>query len=479
VNRQADGRFEQSRPSARLDRQTGTTTAIGYQLQGHHSFASRYELMMGTEFYDEHTAASRELVEITGAIQRARPDIPDGTTYTNFGVFAQQSADLIQNRLTVRGGARYSSYGFATTPDAALGVVREDVTMRSMTFQAAAVARLTEGTNLTANVTRGFRAANAADLGSIGLTGGGGFEITPTRAAALGAFVGSTGAADAVSTGERVPELRPEVVYQYEVGLKTRAGRFSGAVSLFDMELFDFIQRRALVFDSNVVGTTIAGFDIVRQDASGLAYIAQDVRPIATRVNVDRARIAGFDAEGEVRLTSSWTGSAYFSLANGRAIPSGEFVRRMPPPLGGGKVRWAHERLWLEGVVSFAAEQTRLNSADLGDSRIGALRTRSSIATFFNGGATDLGLVQNGVLLATGESLAAVQNRVLGTATSAPLYTTHPGFVSLGLRGGIRFPFGIDMAVLVDNLTDVNYRWYGSGVDAPGFNVQVRTRYRF
>jgi outer membrane receptor protein involved in Fe transport len=133
----------------------------------------------------------------------------------------------------------------------------------------------------------------------------------------------------------------------------------------------------------------------------------------------------------------------------------------------------------LEGVVSFAAEQTRLNSADLSDSRIGALRTRASIATFFNAGAIDLGLVRNGVLQATGESLADVQNRVLGTATSAPLYATHPGYVTLGVRGGMRFPFGIDMTVLVENLTDTNYRWYGSGVDAPGFNVQVRTRFRF
>jgi outer membrane receptor protein involved in Fe transport len=479
LNRQADGRFEQARPVARLDRQSGTTTALGYQLQAHHTFTATQQLTIGGEFYDEHTAASRELVEPTGVITSARPDIPDGTGYTNFGVFAQQTADLIPNRLSVRGGVRYSSFGFSTTPDALLGVVEEHVTSRSMTFQGTAVVRLTDATNVTANVTRGFRAANAADLGNIGLTGGGGFEITPTSAAALGAVIGSTGAADAVSTGRSATALRPEIVYQYEAGLKTRLGRFSGAVGVFDMEMFDFIQRRALVFDSNVVGVSISGFDIVRQDASGLAYIAQDVRPVATRVNVDRGRIVGFDAEGEFRLSTRWSSSAYFSLANGRALPTGEFLRRMPPPMGGGKVRWMTERLWLEGVVSFAAEQERLNSGDLSDARIGALRTRGSIATFFNGGATDLGLVDRGVLTATGESLAQVQQRVLGTATSAPLYSTHPGFVTLGARGGLRLPFGLDLTVLLENVTDVNYRLYGSGVDAPGFNAQVRTRYRF
>ena len=282
-----------------------------------------------------------------------------------------------------------------------------------------------------------------------------------------------------MSTGERVPNLRPETVYQYEVGLKARAGRFSGAVNGFDMELFDFIQRRALVFDTNVVGTTISGFDVVRQDATGLAYIAQDVRPIATRVNIDRARILGFDAEGEIRLTSSWSGSAYFSLANGRALPAGELVRRMPPPMGGAKLRWIRDRLWAEGVVTFAAEQTRLNSADLSDARIGGLRTRASIATFFNGTAADMGLVRDGVLLETGETLAQVQNRVLGAAASVPLYTTQQGFVVFGLRTGFRLTSAFDVAVLAENLGDVNYRLYGSGLDAPGANIWVRTRYRF
>ena len=351
--------------------------------------------------------------------------------------------------------------------------------MRSATFQAAAVARLTDRLNVTATVTRGFRAPNAADLGNIGLTGGGGFEITPSRAGSLGAFVGSTAAAGAVSTGERVRELRPEVVYQYELGLKARTGRFGGAISGFDMELHDFIQRRALAFDTSVIGTTISGFQVTRQDAAGLAYIAQDVRPIATRVNIDRARIRGFDAEGEVRLTSSWTVNSYFSMSNGRLLPAGEYVQRMPPPMGGGRLRWTRDRLWAEGVVSFAAEQSRLSSADLGNARIGAVRTPTSIATFFNGTATDMGLVRNGILVETGETLSQVQTRVLGTATSAPLYTRHPGFFVVGLRGGMRITPQFDMTVIGENLGDVNYRLYASGLDSPGFNVQVRTRYRF
>jgi outer membrane receptor protein involved in Fe transport len=72
-----------------------------------------------------------------------------------------------------------------------------------------------------------------------------------------------------------------------------------------------------------------------------------------------------------------------------------------------------------------------------------------------------------------------VQNRVLGTAASGPVYTSQPGFAVVGLRGGVRVTQGFDLIVLGENLGDVNYRLYGSGVDAPGINLQVRARVRF
>jgi outer membrane receptor protein involved in Fe transport len=479
LNRQADGRFEQARPNARLDKQEGTTSAIGYQLQLNENFAGRHQLVVGTEFYDESISASRELVEPTGVVVPSRPDIPEGTTYSSFGLFAQQGVDVVPDRLSVRGGVRFSRFAFGTTADPVLGVIEDEVISNSVSFQASAVLNLTRQLNVIANVSRGFRAPNAADFGSIGLTGGGGFEITPGTAAEFGALVGSAATAPAVSTGEPVVNLRPEEAYQYEFGLKARAGRFSGAVSGFDMELYDFIQRRALVFPGSIVGTTISGFQVVRQDAAGLAFIAQDIRPIATRVNIDRARIVGMDAEGEVRLTSSWTASAYYSMANGKILPQGDFARRMNPPMGGARVRWNASRLWAEGVLTFAAEQTRLNAGDLSDARIGAPRTRATIATFFNGTATDMGLVSGGVLRATGETLTQVQDRVMGTSTASTLFTSHPGYAVVSLRAGLQLTPRFDVTAMVENLGDVNYRLYGSGLDAPGFNLQVRTRYRF
>ncbi len=478
VNRQADGRFEQARPGVRLDRQSSATTALGYQGQVHKDLGLRQRFIAGTEFYDEQISAERQLVDPT-VTTAARPDIPDGTSYSSFGAFGQYTADVLPNRLTVSGGLRANAFRFSTATDPVLGVVEENVSSDDVTFQGSAVVRIVDNVNFTANVTRAFRAPNAGDLGSIGLTGGGGFEITPSRAAELGAVVGSTGAADARSTGESLEGLQPEVVYQYDFGVKAQAGKVSAALNVFDMELYNFIQRRALVFEPGIVGTTISGFQVVRQDASGLAYIAQDVRPIASRVNVDRGRFTGFDAVTDVRFNRSWSASGFFSMTQGKVLSTGAYVRRMPPAMGHAKVRWQNERVWAEGVLNLGLEQTRLDSGDLSDARIGALRTRASIGTFFNGTATDLGLVRNGILVETGENLAAVQNRVLGTAASAPLYTSEPGYAVVSLRGGVNLGGGVDLTLLGENLGDKNYRIYGSGLDAPGRSVHARVTYRF
>lgn len=479
VNRQADGRFEQARSTVRVDAQEAATTVLGYQVQGHRAIGSRHRLLAGVELYDERTSASREFREITGAVSAQRPDIPEGTTYTNFGVFVQDSVDLWRGRVNLRGGARYGRFGFATEADERFGVTAEQITTDALTFQVGTVVSVSENLNVVAKVSRGFRAANAADLGDIGLSGGGGFVITPSKASELGAFVGTSTATTASSTGARVPALGPEVLYSYEAGMKFRSRRVDAAMTGFHLEYLDTIQRRAAVFDSSVVGTTISGFEIVRQDASGLAYIAEDVRPIATRANVDRARIVGFDVQADVRIARNWTGDARFSMANGRLLTTDEYLRRMPPPLGGARLRWNSSRAWVEGAVSFARTQTRLNAGDLSDARIGGVRTRASIANFFKGTASDLGLVQGGVLVATGERLAEVQSRLLGSAASGFLYTTGPGYVVLGLRAGWQFAEGVEVSAIGENLADRNYRIYGSGLDSPGANVQVRLRYRF
>jgi outer membrane receptor protein involved in Fe transport len=478
INRQTDGSLEQARPDARIDAERTLVSVFGYQAQGTRRFG-RTLATFGAELYDESIDAAR-WQESSGVRILLRPLIPDGTTYASTGAFAQVSSE-IGDRMSLRGGVRHSRYVYETDAAPAFGVREEAVTTGAVTFNAAAIVRITSALRATASVGRGFRAANMSDLGSIGLSGGGGFEISPAVAGDLGALIGSTDGPNAVATSRRAGHLGAESVYAYEAGLRYFAPRVSASVTLFDLELYDAIQRRALVFDRSVVGTVISGHEIVRQDAAGRAYVALDQRPIFTRVNAGRARVRGLDADGRAQIAGPWSARAWFSMSDGRDLASRAFLRRMAPPMGGVSIAWQPRARGLraEATLTFARPQTRLSSGDLSDARIGGRRTASAIAAYFNGAAVDLGLVRGGVLQATGETLAGVQARVLGGASQSFLFTTAPGWAAVGVRALWPVTSQLELSVIGENVTDRNYRLIGSGVDAPGANLQLRARLRF
>jgi outer membrane receptor protein involved in Fe transport len=136
-------------------------------------------------------------------------------------------------------------------------------------------------------------------------------------------------------------------------------------------------------------------------------------------------------------------------------------------------------RYWVELYGTIAARQGRLSSLALSDRRIGNPRSRSSIQTFFNNGARTRGIVANGILIPTGETLAQVQNRVLGTANSAPQFTAIPGYGIVGLRAGYSLGERADVFTDFFNIGDKNYRGIGWGIDGPGRGITLRLRYRF
>lgn len=477
VNRQADGRLEQARPAANIDERQNTTTAFGYQAQGVRT-AGRHHLTAGVETYDEYISGSRTIVSATGA-RAARPDIPDGTRYTSVGAFAQDVVTVIPNRLSLRGGVRYGRFAFGTTADPAMGVVDESVTADAVTFQTGAVLNLTDSLSLTASAGRAFRAPSADDLGSIGVTSV--FEVAPGRAAALGGLMGNADGAHAVSTGRPIDTLRPETLYSFEAGVRYQSRRAAALLAGYTTEMRDAIQRRTIIFPDPIVGQSIGGYQVVRQDAAGRAFIATNASPMVTRVNVSKARVRGMEADVRVRLASDWLAASWFSYSHGTDLDANLPLRRVPPGVGGVRLRWEPlgRPFWVEAVGTFMTRYTRMAPGDSTDARMGARRTTASIASYFDGTATDLGLVRDGILLATGETLAQVQQRVLGGASASELFPEIPGHAVMTIRGRYRLTPQVEVFVVGDNLADANYRHLGSGVDAPGRNVRVQTRITF
>lgn len=476
-NQQQDDRLEQTRPTASVETETSRVRALGYVVEGTLRPWRGHTLTGGAEIYDEAIATSR-LRTTGGQTTALRPEIPAGAGYRSLGVFLQDSASLLDNRVAMRAGVRAAGFRYDVPADAALGVSDQRVGMHAITFNTGAVWRLADPVNFTASVSRGFRAANAFDLGAIGISGGG-FEVAPQVAAGLGAIIGSSDGASAVGTGRPAAPLAAESAYAFELGAKLRTRRVAASLVVFDLELRDLIARRTAIFPAGRVGTSIAGYTIVSQDAEGRAYVSMDPRPVVTRVNIERARVQGFEVDAQVRLGRAWIGSANLSSASGRDADDLP-LRRMPPLLGSLRIKWepSTHPAWVEVVVSAAGTQGRLSPGDLSDARIGGRRDRNAIASFFHGTATDLGLVRDGTLVLTGETLAQVQTRLVGAAGETYLFTKTSGFLVVGLRGGWRLSSRLDLTVILDNLADRNYRWHGSGVDAPGFSLATKIRIR-
>ncbi|MET0647939.1 MAG: TonB-dependent receptor [Pyrinomonadaceae bacterium] len=497
-NGQRDDRRSQSINNAtglrsRITDEYNRTDAFGYQAQATRRLGARHSLAFGGEFYDEFVRSERTDLRFSNTTldftDRAdvRARFPDGARYRMLGLFVQDAARLIPERLTASFGLRYSRFSYRQTPDDnpldARGlptVPAFETAFDDLTFNAGLVLNVTRHLSLTGNVSRGFRAPNVNDFGSIGLSGLG-FEITPEEGVRLDALVGNFDASrPPADAGRPVRQLQPETLYNYEAGVRLRTSRLSATASAFNAEFTNFIERRVALLPQGAVGQTVGGERVVRQDVSGAVYTALSSAPVFVRANAGHIRMRGVESALTVRPTRSLTfnGHAFYVRATNTETGAPPSLENGVPPLTGfAGLRWepAGRRFWVEGYSLFAGAQTRFSDNDMQQARIGGVRTREEITQFFNNGAVARGLVRGGVLLETGETLPQVLRRVLGPDLSArvPLFTKNPGFATLNFRGGYRLGEHTRLTFILENVFDKNYRTMGSGTDAPGTNAVV------
>ncbi len=493
-NRQRDDRRFQGGSGnllAPITQDNSVTSAFGYQVQATTHVGHHHLLLFGGEVYDEYIdAAAQALNPATGSSATLRGRFPNGSRYTSYGLFAQHSSEWLSGRLRTQAGVRYSGIHFETFADKnpVLGgqptVPDFSTGLNDVTFQSGASYRVVRFLVIYGTVSRGFRAPNTTDFSSVGLTSNG-FEVSPDEAARAGGLIGTTANNVAVSTGRAARQLSPESLWDYEGGVRINAGAFSANLSGFHYSLKDFITKRTLILSPGAVGSTMGGVVITQQLPTGAVLAAVDPRPILTRANIGRVRIRGLEAETQWKATPWLWLRGNISYLRGIDVETGsppDIEGGLPPLHGFFSARWqrSSKPYWLEAFTLWSDKQDRLSSLDLPDQRIGATRSRSSMAAFFNNGAVARGLVAAGVLLPTGETLAQVQNRVLGVGVqSAPMFTQTSGFATLNFRGGYRINEKSEFIWVFENVLDKNYRLHGSGIDSPGRNLQLSYIFRF
>jgi hemoglobin/transferrin/lactoferrin receptor protein len=503
LNSQREERVNQGgngNPNATIGHEPERTTAHGLQGVLTKQLSPRATLSFGGDVYFEHlTSDSFNVNPVTNAVTPRRPRVPDGATFTQGGVFAQSIYDLSPDKVRLIGslrvgGASYEAKasdspivnGQPLWPDDSLSVA-------NVTFRVASVFTPQEPWTFLLSISRGFRAPHMTDLGTLGLTGSG-FEVAAPDVEGLGGFVGTTADASAVSTGRAVEQLEPESSLQYEAGIGYRHRLFRTDLTFFVNNVHSNIQKQALILPPGAVGIVIGGQPITSQNANGVVFVPLSTVPVLVRANFDEARIWGIEHTTQARLGSSVSLNTAFTYLH--AIDT---TTDLPPNIEGGtpapelwvSARWTSKsnRWWVEPYAHFGWEQSNLSTLDLGDRRTGAGRSRNNIAAFFNNGARVRGWIGPGadhvsgnaddVLIVTGETLAQIQNRVLGVGVnSAPLYRAVGGYSTFGTRAGFRLA-PHELVVDFENLNDENYRGISWGVDAPGFGVSVKYLVKF
>jgi hemoglobin/transferrin/lactoferrin receptor protein len=269
----------------------------------------------------------------------------------------------------------------------------------------------------------------------------------------------------------------------YEGGVRYRHSRFSTEVMLFVNDIDDNLVKQSLILPAGAVGKLLGSDPITSQNASGVVFVGASSNPVLVRANYDNARISGFEYRFDAKASRELSFGGTFTYLHARDKRTGlapNIEGGTPPPNGYFRIRYTPaKRFWMEPFLYAANNQERLSSLDLSDRRTGAARTRGNISSFFQNGATVRGLVRGGILLATGETLAQVQNRVLGAAASAPMYTKLNGYATFNVRAGWSISERQDLGFEFENIFDRNYRGISWGIDAPGRGAFLRYNVRF
>lgn len=479
----------QGNPLGRITHQYEKLRSWGGQARlsgqaGQHSYSA------GAESYWEGVRAPAYTSDpATGAVALSRPRVPDRARYRSHGFHLQDAWEDAGRRLRLTGAVSYSAARYrsrAAASPAGIPALWPDDEWSGGAFsgRAGAVAKLGETASVTANYSRGFRAPNMTDLGTLGLQGNGFFETSAAMIAGLGGLVGDRSDDKAASSGKAVGQLRAEISDSFEAGFRLRRGSVQADVSAFHLRMTGTVVSRTLLLPQGAVGVLLGGQPITSQLTSGAVFVAEAANPVLVRANSGGARLNGIEQRFQAKLTWGFLVSQNFTWVRAVDPETGlppDIEPGVPAPTGHAALLWApaSRRVWVEFHAEAAARQARLSSLALADRRIGAARSRSNISSFFRNGAAARGLVANGVLLATGESLSQVQTRVLGGLDSAPMFTALAGYAVIGIRAGVPLGKALDLMAEASNLADRNYRGMGWGMDAAGRALSLRLKYRF
>jgi len=317
-----DDRLTQDYGDPQLTEESNESELDGLTLQFRSPWGAGRELVWGFEYYADEISSSR--VRFSGSDDASGVPVPgrfpDSSTMDSGAVYASNS--WYWDALTISAGLRYSWFSIYLPAIAEQDATRLDPD--DLTGDIHLIYELKPGLKLVSNLGRGFRPPNIFDLGTLGSRPGNRFNIPN-------------------------PDLKPESVWSYDLGLKSIGSRWEAEFFLFYSDYQDKIsshftgdltpEGRFVVRSENSNQLQLWGFE------SGLRYLVSDVSEAYAVINYTRG--------------SEDTG-------NGATVPAD----RVPPLNGRIGLVYNKGSFRLEPRVDFASRQDRLSPRDEEDPRI-------------------------------------------------------------------------------------------------------------
>ncbi|MFH1024948.1 MAG: TonB-dependent receptor, partial [Planctomycetota bacterium] len=217
--------------------------------------------------------------------------------------------------------------------------------------------------------------------------------------------------------------LRPEKTITYEIGFKARGNRASAGAYLYHTDLDDVIRRvSAPQFGANAQSKANFGEGYARGIETEASWTFRPAWTVS-------GGFAWIETEGDacVDPVTGLTATAATGVVQKTPLD------KTPPVRGLIALRWNPDaRYWAETIVTMSGEKDRSDYAPSEKS---------------------------------------------DTERMAPGGT--PGWAIVSLRGGYRVRPDVTVNVAVENLTDKDYRLFGSGLNEPGTNVVLSVEGKF
>lgn len=313
------------------------------RLQVSQNLSPLHTIDLGFDAYDDQIHSSRhEIADASDDRISKTGRFPDDSRYRGWRLYCKdefREAEIWTLRGGISVGASQADFDLSEVElDTIFGTDGEAVSFqtdrRTATFpnwslNLESMLSLSPGLRIFGRLARGYRAPNMDDLAVEGDWSSG--------------------------TDIPNPQLRPESLWQLELGAKWKNERMQGSLALFQSWYSDFIQRRYLGYRLGSVGDTIS----VYQFANISEGILRGVDWTNSFVNWQLGRYTGcLDAQ------ASWIW--------GQNLSDDAPMRRIPPLMLrlGMRLEASQSQHWFEFFIQGAGRQDRLSPGDRADIRI-------------------------------------------------------------------------------------------------------------